>query len=806
MRNKLIYAADAVITFTCLLGFYHVYEKAGLPVVFDHNSLVIERTDQLNSSFEIGDKLISLNGINLLRQEEVEFILDSKAVGESVDFSAERNGSLISSNIKLIRYYTLRYILIQFAVSVVFIFLAVFVFTKRKENAAARMFNWVLLFSALIIATTWGRISIEPRGLGHFIRLVFNAAYAFTAVFFVHFTFVFPYNKSKNSGLVTSVLYSLAGALTVVMAYGFLKATSAMNLQWFNFYNSVFNLNRIYFVLCVVLGLINVVHTYVTAREESERRKLRWILLGLMIGPLCLVSLWIIPQIFTSRGLVDEEFILLAMLSVPIAFTISIVKYHILNIDQLFKRGTVYTFVFFLVLLIYVTVVGSITFFIGTLTVTSSLLASTIAAVIIAALFQPIKERTQLFVDKKFFHVSYNYRQAEREFIEHVKYCYDENSLCKMTVDTIQSLIPNEKTDLSIIGGEALNLAPEQAGLFNYTKTPIALSEHIELGAKHERAASNFFIDKKIVMAFRVYSESSGLLGALFLGEKKSRFRYNLEDVDLLEVFCHQTALAIDRIKLQRKLINEQIEKTRLRELNELKSYFVSSVTHELKTPLTSIKMFTELIKESPRLKKEKRDKYLEIIKGESSRLSRLIDNVLDITKIEKGIKEYRKTIVNVNECIHSVMKTMEYQLKLNGFVCETKLALKKPIITADKDAIEEVLINLIANSIKYSAQEKKIIVSATVEDDTIILTVADQGIGIADNDLKKIFEPFERANSQIAKNTTGTGLGLALVKHIADAHNAKLEVKSELGKGSSFTITFPLTELRTYNEKNISN
>ena len=791
MRNKLIYVADIIITLLCLLGFYQVYEKAGLPVVFDHNSLLVEKVIQQNSNLLVGDKLISIDGINLYLQEEVEFVLDSKAIGQTINVFVERNGKQIASATTLIRNYTLRYLLIQFIVSAVFVFLALFVFTKRKEDEAARMFNWVLLFAALIIATTWGRFSLEPFGIGQFIRLVFNASYAFTAVFFVHFTFLFPSNKSLRIGKFISVLYLLAGLLTVVMAYGFLRAANEMSLQWFDFYNSVFNINRLYFVSCVVLALINVVHTYVTASEESERRKLRWILLGLMIGPLCLVSLWIIPQIITSRGLVDEEYILLAMLSVPIAFTIAIVKHHILNIDQIFKRGTVYTLVFFSVLLIYVIVVSSVTLFIGTLTVTTSLLASTIAAVIIAALFQPIKERTQHFVDRKFFHVSYNYRQAEREFIEKIKYCYDEKALCRTAVDTIQILIPNEKTELSV-NSEIDNQKPEFLSLLNYTSLPIALSEHIEFGAEHERTTTDFFLDKNVVASFRVYSESSGLLGILFLGVKKSGFRYNLEDVDLLEAFCHQTAIALDRIHLQRKLISEQIEKVRFKELNELKSYFVSSVTHELKTPLTSIKMFTELIEESPKLKKEKRDEYLEIIKGESARLSRLIDNVLDIAKIEKGIKEYRFASVELNECVIEALNTMQFQIKLHGFDLRKKLSRKKIIIHADKDAVIEILINLISNSIKYSAQQKKIAVSTLYIENGCKLEVEDCGIGIAKEDLQKIFEPFERTESKHVKHTVGTGLGLALVKHITDAHNAKLEVQSEVGKGSKFSITFP--------------
>lgn len=793
MRNKLIYLADMLIIFFCISGYYQVFQKAGLPVVFEHNSLMVESVNKKNIPIGINDILTSADGVRVVTQEELEFIIDSKAVNQTISISFLRDNKVIYVNVTLENFYSLRYSVIQVIVSIVFIFLGIFVFTKRKEDTIAQIFNWVLLSAALIIAATWGRYTIEPIWLGKFTRLFFNAAYAFAAVFFFHFTLIFPYKKSSVPDGVLTTMYSVGTIFTLLMTYTFLRAINNIDLQWFNYYNNVFNYTRIFFAICVVLSLMNIVHTYATAAEESERRKMRWILLGLFVGPLFLVSLWIIPQIITSRGLVDEEFILLSMLSVPIAFTISIVKHHILNIDEIFKRGTVYLFAFFVVLLIYVVIVGFVSKVVGALTINSSLAASTIAAIVIATLFNPIKEKVQHFVDKKFFHVRYNYREAEREFTEKLKFCYDEESLCSITSGTIQKLIPNNDTLIVFAGAEAYELSIEQTEYFSRNEAPAALSEQVEYGTSYQKVTREFFRSENIVLAFRIYSELNGLLGGLFLGSKKSGFRYNLEDIDLLEAFCHQIALASDRINLQNKLISEQIEKNRLKELNELKSYFVSSVSHELKTPLTSIKMFTELIEESQNLKTEKRNEYLGIIKGESSRLSRLIDNVLDIAKIEKGIKEYRKSIVELNDCISAAIKTMEYQLNLNGFELLLDLTEKDTTIFADGDSIVEVLINLISNSIKYSSKRKKIIITSSRQSNSVILSVEDQGVGIPETDLLKIFQPFERMNSETGKRTAGTGLGLAIVKHIAEAHNAKLEVKSEVGIGSKFSMIFPI-------------
>jgi signal transduction histidine kinase len=245
-------------------------------------------------------------------------------------------------------------------------------------------------------------------------------------------------------------------------------------------------------------------------------------------------------------------------------------------------------------------------------------------------------------------------------------------------------------------------------------------------------------------------------------------------------------------VHLQQTVIAEQLEKNRLKELNDLKSYFVSIVTHELKTPLTSIKMFTELIEGSPRLQRRKRNEYLGIIKGESDRLSRLIDNVLDISKIEKGMKEYRFTAVDLNECVKEALATMQFQLTLHGFACRTHVSRRRLMLHADRDAVIEIIINLLSNAIKYSPHKKSVTVLTRQTTHGPLLSVEDRGVGIAPADLEKIFEPFERTDAALVRHTPGTGLGLALVKHIAEAHKARVDVESTPGKGTRFSITFP--------------
>ena len=214
-----------------------------------------------------------------------------------------------------------------------------------------------------------------------------------------------------------------------------------------------------------------------------------------------------------------------------------------------------------------------------------------------------------------------------------------------------------------------------------------------------------------------------------------------------------------------------------------------------MKTPLTSIKMFTELLQSSSEIKSEKSKEYLEIIEGESSRLTRLIDNVLDFSKIERGIKQYRFENIKLNEIVVHTLKLMHYQFMLNKFVIESNLSNDEKFIYADKDAIEEALINLLSNSLKYSKENKIIRVVTNIKNEFMALTVEDKGIGIDKNHLQNIFNPFFRIGSKEVQRTGGAGLGLSIIKHIMNAHNGKIDVQSEPGKGSRFTLLFPAVQ-----------
>ncbi|MHA2122511.1 MAG: sensor histidine kinase, partial [Promethearchaeota archaeon] len=319
-----------------------------------------------------------------------------------------------------------------------------------------------------------------------------------------------------------------------------------------------------------------------------------------------------------------------------------------------------------------------------------------------------------------------------------------------------------------------------------------AVDDKVEPGVEVESADLKVFRRWGMVLVFPIKSPSGVIHAFIVMGAKKSGAKYLQEDIDLINTVSAATALTIDRIMLQEELIIEHLEAERLEELNQMKSQFVSNVSHELKTPLTSIKMFAEILRDKKGYESEKSQEYLEIIEGESDRLKRLIDNVLDFAKIERGIKTYDKDIVEFNHLTHDVLKMMKYQFKMAKIDLVQNISEEESYINADRDAVEEAMLNILSNAIKYSEQNTSVTVSTAKRNSYVCFEVVDEGIGISETDLKEIFNPFFRTKNNDVIKVKGTGLGLSIVRHIINAHEGKIEVESKLGEGSSFTLLFP--------------
>lgn len=227
--------------------------------------------------------------------------------------------------------------------------------------------------------------------------------------------------------------------------------------------------------------------------------------------------------------------------------------------------------------------------------------------------------------------------------------------------------------------------------------------------------------------------------------------------------------------------------------LAELRSQFVSSVTHELKTPLTAIRMFTETLRLDEEVDHQTRSHYLDTILHESERLSRLVDNVLDFGKLERGKKIYRFEPVRLEDVVEGAARAIQYPLEQAGFALEVFVRRDLPPVTADSDALQQAILNLLTNAMKYSGDSRRIRLGLDRRNGDARIQVVDHGVGIAPGDQARIFERFYRAPTAENQHIPGAGLGLTLAAHIASAHGGAVEIDSSPGTGSTFTIRLPL-------------
>jgi signal transduction histidine kinase len=231
--------------------------------------------------------------------------------------------------------------------------------------------------------------------------------------------------------------------------------------------------------------------------------------------------------------------------------------------------------------------------------------------------------------------------------------------------------------------------------------------------------------------------------------------------------------------------------------LSQMKSDFVSNVSHELRTPLASIRVFAELLRLGRISSPDKAQEYGEYIEAESRRLSGLINNILDFSRIESGQKTYRFVHADISEVVGATLKTFEIRLKPSGFHIRYE-GPGRPLtpIEMDSEAIAQAIHNLLENAVKYSGDSREIIVRLAQNADSIIIAIQDHGIGIARSEQPRIFDRFHRVSTGLVHNVKGSGLGLSIVTHIVQAHHGRITVESEQGDGSTFTIWLPLVRV----------
>jgi two-component system phosphate regulon sensor histidine kinase PhoR len=225
----------------------------------------------------------------------------------------------------------------------------------------------------------------------------------------------------------------------------------------------------------------------------------------------------------------------------------------------------------------------------------------------------------------------------------------------------------------------------------------------------------------------------------------------------------------------------------------EMRDQFVDTATHELRTPLANIKAYAETLALADVIDVEQQKQFLNTINSEATRLARFVDDLLSVSSMELGSLSLNKQVTDLGRMLNEVLAKIRPQVAEKKLTLDVALPEKMPEPELDKDKIATVLVNLLGNAVKYTPENGRVIFRVNITDKQVEISVEDTGVGIAADELDKVFEKFYRSNDPRVQEQTGTGLGLALSHEVVRLHGGRITVESELNKGSTFTVTLPL-------------
>jgi two-component system phosphate regulon sensor histidine kinase PhoR len=268
--------------------------------------------------------------------------------------------------------------------------------------------------------------------------------------------------------------------------------------------------------------------------------------------------------------------------------------------------------------------------------------------------------------------------------------------------------------------------------------------------------------------------------------------RQQAETERLLGVLLVPVSMVIIAVGLSVLYLSVRAE----RRTSQLKSDFIANVSHELKTPLSLIRMFAELLAAGRNKGEAQVREYGSIITRESERLSHLIDNVLDFARIERGKSSYNFAEGHLEEVVERALDVYRHRLEKEKLRLRTEIEPNLPLVRMDQDAMTLVLLNLVDNAVKHAGDGGEVAVRLRRVPGAVALSIADKGAGIAVDEQRRIFERFYRAERTRARNVRGSGIGLSLVKYIAEAHGGRVQVESAPGQGATFTVFVPVAPI----------
>jgi len=746
--------------------------------------------------------IVGLDSFEVKSPADLRFALSRKTIGEPVEIRFGPDGGPAAVQDTIVPFYSQRPFPLAHALLGGVSFLAGFiVLLFNWRDRRSRIFFWLSLSFGALVTIGGATYGVQGKAANLLPGVLFNVAYPMTITLLLWLALSYaPPRPRFKPVLIWAV--PCVGAL--LLSALFLLAELGPSLEAYRAREIVKRGLRVYVILVGVAALIEFARAYRHTASENDRTEIRGYLISLAAGLGPFLAFNQLPLALTGRAILPDDFALVFFLMIPVLITTTIFQFRLLRVNVVFHRGLVYSILTVFTLGVFLLSVEVLRRVFPRATATGNVVITLSAAVLIALFLSPGRRRIQDLVDKHFFRQSYDYRKAIQAFKAEAPPIIDDGELVALFLTTLERVLP--------VSGPAILLRePEGEGrasrrLFGLEEAAAAKLEPLLDGsprtwarADRVRGAEDVDLAREDVLASAgaeivlALPRGAGTPeGLVVLGPKLSGHRFTKEDIDLIETLAGELAVDLGRVRIQAQMIYERATREKSEEILRLKTEFISSVAHELRTPVTSLSGLSGLLRSGKIADPAKREHLLGLMAAECGRLTRFLRNVLDFGKIEDDAKAYDIKETDLGPLVREVADLVREVQPVPGAAIRVEAPEAPVLVRADADAVRQALLNLLDNALKYSPERTEVEVRLTQGTDAAVIAVKDRGKGIEAEDREKIFEAFFRSPDSVAHDRTGVGLGLRIIRHIMDAHGGRVELESEPGKGSTFRLVFP--------------
>ncbi len=552
-----------------------------------------------------------------------------------------------------------------------------------------------------------------------------------------------------------------------------------------------------------IISYIKLFIAFIKSKSAKKRNLLKYLIIAFS-----LMTFGIIFVLFPSFHIFPYHMIAMTITSIMITY--AIIRYKLLDITVIIRKGLVYTVLTIFVTGIYLLFAFIIQQLLGISETVLTVPAAISTAIVVAFVFQPLQAFTQTFIDKVFFRKPYRSDVLLSEFSQAMRSTIEIEKVAKKIIDIICNTLQIKKAFVLVTQTESNEFTIlKSKGIRLIKGQPLAIPKKVITDLKRyddvlsiheidEDKTKNWFNKLEIELLIPLKSPRE-LVGILGLGAKLSEQLYTLEESDLLYTLGNQAAVSLDNAKLFESISKEKKKVEELlaheREVEELKSEFVMITSHSLRTPLTIAQGYLNEILKDKGTFTPKNQENLNAIVEAIKKLSSITEKLLTITSIEKEK-------LKISTAPHNIVPIIEESIEVfKKVISEKGLSLRfikpekeSPVVLVDEARISVAIQSLLDNAIKFT-DSGSIIVSLEKTKKEVIISVTDTGPGISKKELSRLFTKFHQIRKRRLEPVPGIGLGLYLSKIIVEAHGGKVKVKSKVGKGSTFSFSLPIAE-----------